>query len=106
MCTAESCGFRDMYRELEANDVAVIGVSLDSNESHKRFAEEYALPFPLVSDKDKSLTRRYGALGTFRSLFGVAKRLTYVIDKEGMIAGVFERRAQRHPPPPRACRSS
>jgi peroxiredoxin Q/BCP len=90
ICTAESCGFRDMYSTLAAADVEVVGVSLDSKESHRRFAERYKLPFPLVSDKTKELTQKFGALSTIRSFLGIARRLTYVIDKEGKIAGVFE----------------
>ena len=90
VCTAESCGFRDMYQELASADVEVVGVSLDSADSHRRFAERYHLPFSLVSDSPKDLTRRYGALGTVRSFLGLAKRLTYVVDCNGRVAGVFE----------------
>jgi peroxiredoxin Q/BCP len=90
VCTAESCGFRDMYEGLSSQATEVIGVSLDSPDSHRRFADEHRLPFPLVSDKEKRLTRSYGALSTVRSFLGLAKRLTYVIDKEGKVAGVFE----------------
>jgi peroxiredoxin Q/BCP len=89
VCTAESCGFRDMYG-LAGAEVEVIGVSLDSTASHRKFAEENKLPFSLLSDRDKGLTRQYGALSTVRSFLGLAKRLTYVITKDGTIAGVFE----------------
>ena len=90
ICTAESCGFRDMYQTLAGAGVEVIGISLDSNDAHRRFAKQYELPFSLVSDGDKGLTRRYGALSTIRSFLGLAKRLTYVIGLDGRIAGVFE----------------
>jgi len=90
ICTAESCGFEAMYDELAAADTEVIGVSLDSDASHREFAKKYHLRFPLVSDATKHLTRAYGALGTIRSILGRAQRLTYVIDKRGNIAGVFE----------------
>jgi peroxiredoxin Q/BCP len=90
ICTAESCGFRDMYQNLAGANVEVVGVSLDSNDAHRRFAKQYDLPFSLISDRDKGLTRRYGALSTIRSLLGLAKRLTYVIGADGRIAGVFE----------------
>jgi thioredoxin-dependent peroxiredoxin len=89
VCTAETCGFRDMYEAI-ASRAEVIGVSLDSDESHRKFAREHGVPFPLVSDRDKSLTRKYGAISTIRSLLGLAKRITYVIDKTGTVAGVFE----------------
>ncbi len=90
ICTAESCGFRDMYQALAGAGVEVVGVSLDSVDAHRRFAKQYDLPFSLVSDRDKDLTRRYGALSTIRSFLGLAKRLTYVIGVDGRIAGVFE----------------
>ncbi len=90
ICSAEACGFRDMYDEISKHGAEVIGVSLDSDESHRRFADKHSIPFPLVSDRDKSITRNYGAISTIRSLLGLAKRLTYIIDKNGVIAGVFE----------------
>jgi peroxiredoxin Q/BCP len=97
ICTAESCGFRDMYKELLGGQVEVIGVSLDSKDSHRRFAQQYELPFSLVSDKNKQLTRAYGAITTVRSLLGLAKRITYVIDRDGKIAGVFEGELSANP---------
>jgi peroxiredoxin Q/BCP len=90
ICTTESCGFEAMYDELTHADTEIIGVSLDSNASHRDFARKHGLRFPLVSDESKQLTRAYGALSTVRSILGRAARLTYVIDKEGLIAGVFE----------------
>jgi peroxiredoxin Q/BCP len=90
VCTAESCGFRDMYDEVQRSDTEILGVSLDSDESHRRFAQTYELRFGLVSDRDQSLTRRFGAISTARGLLGLAKRLTFVIDKRSIVAGVFE----------------
>ena len=52
VCTKETCGFRDAYQELSGQDTEVVGVSVDSTESHARFAEKYNVPFPLVSDED------------------------------------------------------
>jgi peroxiredoxin Q/BCP len=90
VCTAETCGFRDMYNELRDANVEVFGVSLDTRESHRQFAEKHQIPFALLTDPTKALTRQYGALSTVRSLLGLAKRLTYVIDKQGRIAGAYE----------------
>lgn len=90
VCTAEVCGFRDMYEDLAGKDTEVIGVSLDSAESHQRFAQENKVPYPLVADTDKSLAKAYGAVGMLRGIIGLAKRITFVIDKGGAIAGVFE----------------
>jgi thioredoxin-dependent peroxiredoxin len=89
VCTAQVCGFRDMYDELVGKDTEVIGVSLDSGSSHTKFAEQYKVPFPLVADEDKSLAKAYGVIGALRGLLGLVKRVTYIIDKQGKIAGVF-----------------
>jgi peroxiredoxin Q/BCP len=98
VCTRETCGFRDAYAELASKDTEVIGVSIDSDSSHEKFAAEYKVPFALVSDKDKSLAKSYDAISALRSLLGVIGRVTYVIDKKGEIAGVFdsELRASKH----------
>jgi thioredoxin-dependent peroxiredoxin len=91
VCTKETCGFRDAYEDLKSADTEVIGVSVDSDESHRKFAEEYKLPFDLVSDENRDLAKRYDATGGFlRNILGKASRLTYVIDKKGEIAGVFK----------------
>src|SRR5262249_59580196 len=55
VCTAEACGFRDMYEDLVAADTEVIGVSVDDEASHRGFASRHRVPFPLVSDNDRTL---------------------------------------------------
>lgn len=90
VCTKETCGFRDMYADLVDKDTEVIGVSVDSNESHRRFAAEYALQFSLVSDGDRALAKAYGATGLLQNLLGKAGRVTYLIDKNGLIAAAFQ----------------
>jgi peroxiredoxin Q/BCP len=90
VCTAEACGFRDMYEDLVAQDTEIIGVSVDTDSSHRDFAEKHRLPFPLVADPDKALARRYGATGGMIGLLGLTKRVTFVIDKNGRVAGVFD----------------
>jgi peroxiredoxin Q/BCP len=98
VCTWETCGFRDAYAELAGRDTEVIGVSVDSDASHQRFASEHAVPFPLVADPGSALARSYGATSFLRDLLKKAARITYVIDKKGDIAGVFrsELRASHH----------
>jgi thioredoxin-dependent peroxiredoxin len=98
VCTTEACGFRDLYDELVAADTEVIGVSVDSDESHRGFADRHRLTFPLVADPGRTLARAYGATGGLRDLLGVTSRVTYVIDKQGTIAGVFDSqlRASKH----------
>jgi thioredoxin-dependent peroxiredoxin len=90
VCTKEACGFRDAYEELASNDTEVIGVSVDDEASHARFAQKHAVTFPLVSDPSKTLAREYRATSLFRDLIGATKRVTYVIDKRGVIVAVFE----------------
>lgn len=98
VCTKETCGFNSLYDELAAQDTEVVGVSVDSDESHRQFAQKYGLSFSLVSDGDKELAKRYEATGLLRDLIGKTKRITYVIDKKGDIAGVFtgELSASKH----------
>jgi peroxiredoxin Q/BCP len=90
VCTKETCGFQGAYDELKGQDTEVIGVSVDSDDSHRKFAEKYGVQFSLVSDQDKALAKAYEATSFVRDLFGKTARLTYVIDKKGQIAGVFQ----------------
>jgi thioredoxin-dependent peroxiredoxin len=90
VCTAEVCGFRDMYEDLVGKDTEVIGVSLDSDESHEKFATKHNVPYPLVADKGRSLAKSYEAVGGLGGLIGITKRVTYVIDKAGKIVGAFD----------------
>ena len=98
ICTKETCGFRDMYADLESKETEVIGVSVDSNESHEKFAKEYKLAFSLVSDAKRELARTYGATSFLRDILGKSARMTFVIDKKGDIAGIFagELSASKH----------
>jgi peroxiredoxin Q/BCP len=86
-CTAEACSFRDSMSILRDRGIVVLGVSLDSEESHARFASKYKLNFTLLSDRKKSIVRAYGV----ESPFGTAKRVTYVIGPDGIIRHVFTR---------------
>ncbi|GMV96027.1 MAG: thioredoxin-dependent thiol peroxidase [Phycisphaerae bacterium] len=93
-CTKEACGFRDAHRKLLDAGAVVLGVSPDSPASHEKFAGKYGLPFPLISDEDKSICRAYGVWQEKsmygRKYMGVA-RTTFVIDRKGRIAHVFEK---------------
>jgi len=75
-CTKEACGFRDAWNDLAALGVTVLGVSPDGAASHRAFADKYQLPFPLLSDPDRSVMRAYGAYGE-KTLYG--RRVTGVI---------------------------
>lgn len=85
-CTAEACTFRDSFEDFVDAGAVVIGVSQDSDESHRKFAAHHRLPFLLVSDRDKSLQKAYGVPKTMGLLPG---RVTYVIDPEGIVRHVF-----------------
>src|SRR5207249_8595841 len=62
-CTKEACGFRDAWKEIGALNTVVLGVSSDGADSHQKFAAKYKLPFPLLSDPDRSVMEKYGAYG-------------------------------------------
>jgi thioredoxin-dependent peroxiredoxin len=86
LCTAEACAFRDSFEAFREAGVEVIGVSADSDASHRQFADRHRLPFPLISDADGSLRARYGVPKTLGVFPG---RVTYLIDKQGIIRHVF-----------------
>lgn len=83
-CTDQACGIRDEYAKFEENNIVVLGISVDSKESIKDFAGEYSLNFPLLSDEDKKVAEIYDVLNDF----GMANRITFIIDKEGKIAKI------------------
>ena len=87
ICTKEACHFRDYHGEFKKiSDAEVIGISSDSIDSHKQFSDSYNLPFMLLSDPDDEVRKKYGVPKTLGILPG---RVTYVIDKEGIIRHIF-----------------
>jgi peroxiredoxin Q/BCP len=91
-CTKEACAFRDNFDKFRRLDVEILGVSVDSETSHKSFAQKYALPFTLLADADKRLVEAYGVWAE-KSLYGKKymgiSRVTYLIDESGKVAAVF-----------------
>lgn len=85
-CTAEACAFRDSYEVFQQAGAEVIGVSSDSEGSHQQFASRYNLPFILLSDAGGKVRKQYEVPATFGLLPG---RVTYVIDKEGVVRHMF-----------------
>ncbi len=85
-CTKEACAFRDSYEKFSNLNAEILGVSSDSVESHKRFAENHSLPFTLLSDEGGKVRRLYGVPKTFGLFPG---RVTYVIDKNGIVRHIF-----------------
>jgi peroxiredoxin Q/BCP len=87
-CTKEACQFRDDFKTLEALGAKVIGVSIDDSLSHRKFAEKYNLPFPLLSDAAGEVANRYGALNNFL-VIKLAKRYTFLINPQSKIARIY-----------------
>jgi peroxiredoxin Q/BCP len=87
-CTTEACNFRDDIYQLRRLQVALLGVSLDDSDSHRRFAEKYSLPFPLLADTEGRVAAAYGSLFSMGPL-RFAKRHTFVIDPQGRIAAIY-----------------
>ena len=87
-CTTEACHFRDDFKLLENLGAQVIGMSIDDSFSHKKFAEKYNLPFPLLSDASGEVASLYGALNNFL-VIKLAKRYTYLINPQGKIAKIY-----------------
>lgn len=83
-CTKEACSFRDNYAAYQGKDIAVFGVSMDDESSHKAFTDKFNLPFPLLADTDGAIAKAYDVDGG-----GYAKRVTYVIGEDGKIAKVY-----------------
>jgi peroxiredoxin Q/BCP len=86
VCTQQACAFRDAYAQFVEADVDVIGVSSDTPESHRRFAAKHRLPFPIISDPDNALRKLFGVPRAWGLFPG---RVTYVIDKEGVVRLVY-----------------
>ncbi|MGH7233238.1 MAG: thioredoxin-dependent thiol peroxidase [Nitrospiraceae bacterium] len=93
-CTKEACGFRDSMASLSKTGSAVVGVSLDGVESHRKFIEKYGLPFPLLSDEDAAVSKTYGVYkqkNMYGKKFWGIERSTFVIDKAGHIQAIFRK---------------
>ena len=95
-CTKEACSIRDSQANFKNLTTVVLGVSIDSVESHKKFAEKYGLPFTLLSDEKKEVVKLYGVYGT-KKIIGLeylglgTLRSSFLIDPEGKIAKIYEK---------------
>ncbi len=86
-CTKEACSVRDGMDDLSALGVQVLGVSTDGVKAHENFRDNFSLNFPLLSDKSKEVVRSYGV----QSDYGSAKRVTFLIDKSGVIRHIWKK---------------
>jgi peroxiredoxin Q/BCP len=91
-CTKEACNFRDEFPEFRKMKAEIIGVSVDSAESHKKFAGKYKLPFNLLADEKKEIVEKYGVWKE-KNMYGKKymgiERTTFVIDANGKIVKIF-----------------
>jgi peroxiredoxin Q/BCP len=93
-CTVEACGLRDSFKDIEKLNAVILGVSPDSVVSHGKFISKFKLPFTLLADEDKKICGDYG-VWVEKSMYGKkymgVARTTFIIDKNGKIAKVFEK---------------
>jgi thioredoxin-dependent peroxiredoxin len=91
-CTKEACSFRDEMKKFEKKNAVILGVSADSVESHVKFKKKFGLPFPLLSDPDKTMIQKYG-VWVEKSMYGKKymgiERTTIVIGPDGKVQKVF-----------------
>ncbi|TXI72085.1 MAG: peroxiredoxin [Dechloromonas sp.] len=93
-CTRQACSLRDTAGEIAARGAAILGVSAQGADSHRRFTEKYALNFPLLADTGLVVAQAYGVAGSglgglLRQAVGVAQRVTFIIDEAGKIAAII-----------------
>jgi peroxiredoxin Q/BCP len=93
-CTAESCDFRDNYQSLTGKGFEVIGVSVDSEKSHKKFETKYQLPFTLIADTEHQIVEAYG-VWVEKSMYGKTymgtARKTFIINADGIIDKIIDK---------------
>ena len=93
-CTAEACNLRDNFDTLLKKGFSVIGVSPDSEKSHKGFAGKYSLPFPLIADTSKKILTDYGVWGEkkmYGKIYMGVIRTTFIIDEKGIIENIIKK---------------
>jgi peroxiredoxin Q/BCP len=91
-CTKEACSFRDGFPEFNNLNAVILGVSPDSVESHKKFAEKYNLPFTLLSDEPREIIEKYDVWkekNNYGKKYMGVERTTFLIDENGMIKKIF-----------------
>ena len=94
-CTKQACSLRDHNAEIRAKGAAILGVSTQGEESHRKFTQKYNLNFPLLADTEGAVGRAYGTLGggglvsKLKSAAGMADRVTFIIDEQGRVAHVI-----------------
>lgn len=93
-CTKEACAFRDSFAKFKRRGIAVLGVSLDSEKSHQKFAKKFDLPFRLLADTEREISESYGTYGEKKFMgrtYMGNHRMTFLIDEKGKIKKVFDK---------------
>ena len=93
-CTAQACNLRDNYDALLKKGYAVVGVSVDGEKSHQKFADKYELPFPLLADDTKKIVSQYGVFGEKKMMGKVydgVYRTTFLINENGLIDKIIKK---------------
>ena len=93
-CTVEACGMRDSFPQFKKLKLTVLGVSVDSVKSHKKFAEKYKLPFALLADEEKKVVEKYGVWAKKKFMgreYMGTLRTSFLINPEGKIAKIYEK---------------
>jgi len=89
-CTTEACSFRDNVFAFKKEGAEILGISVDDVGSHKAFAQKHGLPFTLLADPDKTVTKQYGVLKAYMGVMEMARRDSFIIDPQGRIARHYE----------------
>jgi len=93
-CTKEACSFRDSFAAFKRRGIEVLGVSLDNEKSHQKFAQKYGLPFQLLADTERSVSEAYGTYGEKKFMgrtYMGNNRMTFLIDEKGKIKKIFSK---------------
>ena len=93
-CTKEACAFRDSFAKFKKRGIEVLGVSLDNESKHKKFAAKYNLPFRLLADTERAISESYGTYGEKKFMgrtYMGNHRMTFLIDEKGKIKKIFSK---------------
>lgn len=90
-CTSQACGLRDNIFAFRREGAVILGVSVDDVASKKAFAKEHSLPFPVLADSGKAVTKSYGVLTSMLGVWEHSRRDTFIIDPQGRVARHFEK---------------
>jgi len=92
-CTKEACGIRDEFKNFKNLNIVVLGISADSQQSHKKFIQKYKLPFTLLSDESKKVLKKYGVWGKKKFMgkeYEGILRTSFLINPDGKIVKIYE----------------